>query len=405
MIKQISLAVIVTALITGCGGSDNDNDSTSSSSAPAPSSSSVASSSEASSEAPSSVASSSAPASSEASSSESSAASSTPSADLSFGFEEGIEGWFVNGSENLIVTTELELAHDQINSALSIKPLTWVGDNYRRQARIALPSTTDFTGATVTVVIDVPESYKTDGTFVLQLVAQGSGYADSWNPVTDLAAGENTIEWSPAPEDPANATGVTHFGIQLSTAPTDTAILDAILVKSVLIDLPEEGSASSSSSSSSTAANVISYTFSAGVEGWRNDYGTPVTVAHDADASAVEITPDWSTTYQNVIEEIDSTDFTGATIEYVYTVTQAQVDAGMQVQGYVQTGDPGYARLYGAIETPVAGENTLTFMPQDDVNNNIEIIQRIGFQLNGPVAGAAADDTVLINSVTVTLAP
>ena len=156
MIKQISLTLLIAALLTGCGGSDNDSDSNSSSSTP--SSSSVASSSVASSsEAPSSVASSSAPASSEASSSESSTASSTPSADLSFGFEAGIDGWFVNGSENLIVTTELELSHDQINSALSIKPLTWVGDNYRRQARIALPSTTDFTGSTVTVVIDVPE--------------------------------------------------------------------------------------------------------------------------------------------------------------------------------------------------------------------------------------------------------
>ncbi|HTF85471.1 MAG TPA: hypothetical protein VL987_12890 [Cellvibrio sp.] len=398
MIKQISLTLLIAALLTGCGGSDNDSDSNSSSSTP--SSSSVASSSEA----PSSVASSSAPASSEASSSESSAASSTPSADLSFGFEAGIDGWFVNGSENLIVTTELELSHDQINSALSIKPLTWVGDNYRRQARIALPSTTDFTGSTVTVVIDVPESYKTDASLVLQLVIQGSGYADSWNPVTGLVAGENTIVWNPTPEDPVNATGATHFGIQLSTAPSNTAILDAVLVKSILIDLPEEGSSSSSSSASSTPANVISYTFSADTQGWRNDYDTNVSVTHNVEASAVEITPAWAAQYQNVIEEIEVADFTGATIEYVYTVTQAQVDAGMQVQGYVQTGSPNYARIYGAVETPVAGENTLTFMPADD-GSNIQAIQRIGFQLNGPLTGDAEDDTVLLNSVTVTLAP
>lgn len=118
----------------------------------------------------------------------------------------------------------------------------------------------------------------------------------------------------------------------------------------------------------------------------------------------MEITPAWAAQYQNVIEEIEVADFTGATIEYVYTVTQAQVDAGMQVQGYVQTGDPSYIRIYGAAETPVAGENILTFMPADD-GSNIQAIQRLGFQLNGPLTGDAEDDTVLLNSVTVTLAP
>ncbi len=389
MIKQLSLAVLVTALITGCGGSSSDNDSKSSSSTPAPSSSSVASSE--------------APASSVAASSESSAASSVPSADLSYGFEDGITGWYVNGAgPTVTVTSELELAHDQINSALALTPLTWVGDNWRRQARIALPSVSDFTGATVTVVVNIPESYKTDGSFVLQLVAAGSGYADSWNPITELVAGDNTITWKPAPENPADATGVTHFGIQLSTAPSDTAILDAILVKSVLIDLAEGGASSSNASSSS--GNVLTYTFSEDTEGWAQDYGSAVTVTHNAAASAAEITPAWSEKDQKVIKMIDPTDFTGAVITYVYTLTQAQVDAGITVQGYVQTGAPSYAPIYGALATPVAGENTLRYEPQDS-GSNIQIIERIGFQIKAPEPDAAPSDTILLNSVTVTLAP
>ncbi|MGM8228245.1 hypothetical protein ACSV5M_16820 [Cellvibrio sp. ARAG 10.3] len=269
MIKQISLTLLIAALLTGCGGSDNDSDSNSSSSTP--SSSSVASSSEA----PSS-----APASSEASSSESSAASSTPSADLSFGFEAGIDGWFVNGSENLIVTTELELSHDQINSALSIKPLTWVGDDYRRQARIALPGNPTLDNADIEVVINIPESYITDNTLTLQIIVDGPT-ADYGTYITmaELEAGDNTITVQRTVAD------ATFLGIQLTTPPTTESILDAVLVKSVLIDLPEEGSSSSSSSSTGSGLLVDFEEDTAGTV----YSGTGWVIPDELDASVVTI--------------------------------------------------------------------------------------------------------------------
>jgi hypothetical protein len=393
MFKQISLAVIVAVLITGCGGSDNDNDSRSSSSAPAPSSSSVASSSEASSEAPSSP-----PASSEASSSESSAASSTPSADLSFGFEEGIEGWFVNGSENLIVTTELELAHDQINSALSIKPLTWVGDDYRRQARIALPGNPSLDNADIEVVINIPESYITDNTLTLQIIVDGPT-ADYGTYITmaELEAGDNSITVQRTVAD------ATFLGIQLTTPPTTESILDAVLVKSVLIDLPEEGSSSSSTSSASSISNQLSIPV-ASLDGWSND-GTTATFSLD---DGVSIAPDWSAAEQTAMYILsEPIDLTNATVTYVIYVPEAYInDGAMVIQPFSQQNSGSYTGIFdgnipGAWNPSsglIAGDNTIIHGPFD---NPPADIQRIGIKLQKQEKADGVTGNVIIRSITV----
>jgi hypothetical protein len=394
MIKQISLTLLIAALLTGCGGSDNDSDSNSSSSTP--SSSSVASSSEA----PSSVASSSAPASSEASSSESSAASSTPSADLSFGFEAGIDGWFVNGSENLIVTTELELSHDQINSALSIKPLTWVGDDYRRQARIALPGNPTLDNADIEVVINIPESYITDNTLTLQIMVDGPT-ADYGTYITmaELEAGDNTITVQRTVAD------ATFLGIQLTTPPTTESILDAVLVKSVLIDLPEEGSSSSSSSTSSvsSASNQLSIPVDS-LDGWSND-GTTATFSLD---DGVSIAPDWSAAEQTAMYILsEPIDLTNATITYVIYVPEAYInDGAMVIQPFSQQNSGSYTGIFeGSIPGAwnpssglVAGDNTIIHGPFDTPPADI---QRVGIKLQKQEKADGVTGNVIIRSITV----
>jgi len=145
---------------------------------------------------------------------------------------------------------------------------------------------------------------------------------------------------------------------------------------------------------------VVEYDFVADLSGWRGDYGTNVTVAHNASEGAAEITPDLTSNSQNIIGQIAETDYTGASVEYTFRVTQAQVDAGITAQGYIQTGAQGsYARIYGGVESLVAGENTFTFMPTDNSTNDILIIERVSLQLNGDLTGT---DTILLDKVAVT---
>ena len=150
---------------------------------------------------------------------------------------------------------------------------------------------------------------------------------------------------------------------------------------------------------------VITYDFESGLGGWRGDYGTPTAVTHNVAEQAAEITPDWTVNVQNVIGQIAQTDYTGATVEYTLRVTQAQVDAGMTAQGYVQTGaQSSYARMYGPAVPLVAGVNTFIFTPSDNGNNDIAIIERVSLQLNGSLLGTPAEnDTVLLDKVVVTL--
>ena len=137
---------------------------------------------------------------------------------------------------------------------------------------------------------------------------------------------------------------------------------------------------------------VIEYDFSDGSQGWRGDYGTSATVGYDGSIPAALLIPDWAgRNAQEYIEEISMTDLSGANLSYSVNVTQAQVDGGMTIQPYVQTGGPNYSRIYGQAVVPVAGENVITFAPQDNGAGDLAIIERLGLQLNGPLTGGTDD--------------
>lgn len=149
---------------------------------------------------------------------------------------------------------------------------------------------------------------------------------------------------------------------------------------------------------------VIEYNFANDTQGWRGDYGTAASVSYDEAAQAAVMIPDWvdNANEQVYIREVALTNLTDATVDYTVTVPQALVDAGLTLQGFIQTGAPNYTRIYGEAVTPVAGENTFRINPVDNGNGDIEIIERIGFQLNGPLNGAL-DESVLLNNVIITI--
>ena len=93
-----------------------------------------------------------------------------------------------------------------------------------------------------------------------------------------------------------------------------------------------------------------------------------------------------------------SRDYSGAAITYTLNVSSELADDGLSVQGYVQTGEPNYARIYGSLEPLSAGSNLFTFYPQDDGNGNIENIERIALQINGAFV-ADEDSEILIERI------
>ncbi|QJR81315.1 1,4-beta-xylanase [Alteromonas pelagimontana] len=144
---------------------------------------------------------------------------------------------------------------------------------------------------------------------------------------------------------------------------------------------------------------VIEYDFLNDAQGWRGDYGTAATVGYDGDKQAAVLTPDWgaNAAEQVYIKEISLTNFTDATLSYTFSVTQQQIDGGLTIQPFIQTGAPSYSRIYGSAQPLTTGSNTVTFLPQDNGNQDIEIVERVGLQLNGPLSAGLADNVLLEN--------
>ena len=137
---------------------------------------------------------------------------------------------------------------------------------------------------------------------------------------------------------------------------------------------------------------VVEYDFSDGAQGWRGDYGTSASVGYDAAIPAALLIPAWeSRNVQEYIEEISLTDLNGAVLYYTLNVTQAQIDGGMTIQPYVQTGAPSYSRIYGSVVNPQAGENVIMFAPTENANGDLSIVERLGIQLNGPLSSGTED--------------
>lgn len=302
---------------------------------------------------------------------------------ITYDFAAGLGGW--RGDYG----TPTVLVYNAAEQAAEIVP-DW---SVNVQNVIGQIAETDYTDATVEYTLRVTQAQVDAGMTAqpyVQTGAQGS-YARMYGPVIPLVAGVNTFSFNPVDNGNNHIEIVERVSIQLNgnllgtPAQNDTALLDQVVVT-----LPPKV----------TVGTQLEYDFVNDVQGWRSDYGTNALVQHNVAAQAAEIIPDVAAASQNLIREIGATDFNGASIEYTLTVTQAQVDAGMTAQAYVQTGDPAYVRIYGGVQTLVAGSNTFLFNPVDNANGDLADIQRVALQLNGSLAGTpAASDTVLLEKV------
>jgi hypothetical protein len=274
MLKQIGFTLAASAVLTACGGSDDFykpsnvtqatvlSSSVASSSAPKSSvassaavSSSVASSvvvaSSSAASSASALSSSSADMSSSAEASSSAAASSSaPSTSGTTYTFTSLTDWAVNGggSPNSMMI-ELNAA---TGSGVNMIPIDWAENlankGWKYEARYTLPSPINVVAGTkISFTLAIPQSYITDATAVLQVnfgIAGGTynygGAGGGYKTISEaggVIAGTDFVISETVPADKA-LSGTTTLGIQLSKAPTNTAIKDKILIKSINIQAP-----------------------------------------------------------------------------------------------------------------------------------------------------------------------
>lgn len=311
--------------------------------------------------------------------------------DISDHFTDDIAGWHLNGTGDTTTTEtdQIALTHDAVNGALKITPKSWeasASEGYRYESRLAFDAA-DLSNALVRMVVYIPEAYVTDGGLELQLVAGGS-YGDY---IPELTAGFNTldIDLSQRTDD---LTAVETLGVQLAVAPTDTSILEPILVSSV--DVYLDGT---------EPANTQSVPVDGG---WTSD-STPTTFSYD---NGVVMTPDWSAgDEQKGYVLVDSpVDLTDATITYVVDVPEAYVtDGGMVIQPFSQQNSGDYEGIFdgsisggwNAASDLQAGENTIVHGPFTAPPADIE---RIGLSLLKQDKADGVTGDVTIRSITIT---
>lgn len=292
-----------------------------------------------------------------------------------YDFIDGLEGWRNDYGTNSAVV------HNAAEQAAEVTPDISVTS----QNLIEEISSTDMTGSTIEYVIRVTEDMVARGVTAQGYVQTGApGYARIYGPVVALQAGVNTFTFSPNDDGSGNLQIIERFALQLN----GTFVAgETVLIDQVTVTIPV----------TTVEGPVLEYDFVTDTMGWRGDYGTNATVIHNAAAEAAEIVPDWSEGNQFLIEEISSTDLSGTTIEYTVNITPAQAAGGLTAQGAVQTGAPNYTRIYGPVETLVAGPNTFSFTPSDDGSGSILVIERLALQLNGPPTDGIADNILLEN--------
>jgi hypothetical protein len=134
-------------------------------------------------------------------------------------------------------------------SGINMVPIDWADNaatNYKYEARYTLPSPVNIAvGSKISYTVTIPQSYITDATAVLQINwgiaggtykygGSGGGYrtlsaaggvsADADFVITETVTSGNELA------------GTTTLGLQLSVAPTNTAIKDKILIKRITIE-------------------------------------------------------------------------------------------------------------------------------------------------------------------------
>lgn len=199
-----------------------------------------------------------------------------------------------------------------------------------------------------------------------------------------------------------NSVGVQVLGAEGLIGVNETLRIDDVIVSPEPIEVAAKTEQPDPVNMDPLEAGDISFTFEADVEGWSADGSTGSEVSHDADTQSLVLEPDWENADEggNRPKAMGITDesISEATIRYVVTLTQAQVDDGIQLQPYIQQNSGDYSQEFGGFVSDLSeGDNELTFEAAE-----LADAQRFGIQVIGP-ADESAGDNILIKQVEIDL--
>lgn len=314
-----------------------------------------------------------------------------PSGDESFTFDSGVQGWGADGSAGSTVS------HDADAGALVITPDWESADEGGNRPKAMGVTTNVVSGATIRMIVTVTQAQIDGGMGVQPYIQQNSGtYTQEFGPtITDLVAGDNAITYNAV-----ELADAMRIGVQL-VGPITDGQSDVVLIKQVEIDLPESGT--EEPALDPLAAGDESFTFATSVEGWSSDSSAGSTVSHNAELEALVIDPDWAnadtTNNRPRAMGVTTNVITGATVRFVVTLTQAHIDAGLQLQPYSQQNSGSYSQEFGGyIGNLSVGDNELSYT----VPTTLVDAQRFGIQLIGGTTPSG--ENVLVKQVEIDLA-
>jgi len=301
------------------------------------------------------------------------------------------EGYvFTNGG-----SAASNVSFDAEQDAVIIDPIWGSADQAGNRPKAKADLERNLVNGTFEYTIELTQAQVDAGVQVQAYISSGGDF--QFSGFEQVQAGDNTITWT-AETDVASATS---FGVQL-TGPDGAATIDEAgqeddaVLKEIVVTLPAQ-----------EETTVLDFADSA--EGFSADGSSgSASVEHNATEQAVELVPDWpnSDTGGNRPKAMGviGSSLESATIEYVVNVTQAQADAGLQVQPFLQQNSGSFTIGFGGFQSVSAGDNILTLAAG---SIDVENAERFGIQLIGddstdpPSLEGAEGDPVLIKQVTI----
>ncbi|MGD8175579.1 hypothetical protein [Marinimicrobium sp. ARAG 43.8] len=313
-------------------------------------------------------------------------------------------------------------AHNADEQTLDVTP-EWTQDGEQLEVFTAIdPEIADMTEGSLFVHLYVPSAYTEAGSMITQVFLKDASDRKGYIGYTTVEAGWNKF----SADNLASGTGIDgdhgdfgyhNEGFNLQNINTiglqfeadaglvgvnATLQIDDVVLSPDPITVDEKEASEDPSALDPLPAGDESFTFTTGVDGWTNDDSSGSAISHDATAEALVLEPDWANADTGGSRPkamgVTTNDISEATIRFVVTLTQAQIDDGLQIQPYIQQNSGSYSQEFGGFISDLsAGDNELSWTAPE-----LENAQRFGIQIVG-TATDSTDDVVLIKQVEIDL--
>lgn len=311
-------------------------------------------------------------------------------------------------------------AHNADEQTLNVTP-EWTQSGEQLEVFMPIdPEIADMTEGSLFVHLYVPSAYTDAGSMITQVFLKDASDRKGYIGYTTAAAGWNAFSFEGLTSgtdgtygdfgfhsDGFNLQNINAIGLQFQAdaglvGVNATLQIDDVVLSPEPIMVDEKVVGEEPASLDPLSTGDESFTFATDEEGWSNDGSTGSVVSHDVTAEALVLDPDWVNADEGGNRPkamgVTTNDISEATIRFVVTLTQAQIDDGLQIQPYIQQNSGSYSQEFGGFISDLsAGDNELSWTAPE-----LENAQRFGIQIVG-TATDSTDDVVLIKQVEIDL--